>query len=71
MWKHYCCFCLGTYYANNKFLFIDQKQTISMQSSQGTLGQPTPCPKDVKVNCLSPDWQKYFMEGPMESQINA
>eukprot|EP00975_Prorocentrum_lima_P018039 3804239-Prorocentrum_lima.AAC.1 len=40
-----------------------------MQRSHGVLGSPTSYPKDVKVNLLPPDRQKYFMEGPMKSTI--
>eukprot|EP00975_Prorocentrum_lima_P033442 7013444-Prorocentrum_lima.AAC.1 len=64
--KHICCFCLGEYYANNKFLFIDQESTINMQRRHGMLGTSTPYREDFKVNFLPADMQKFFMQGPMK-----
>eukprot|EP00975_Prorocentrum_lima_P053180 11155212-Prorocentrum_lima.AAC.1 len=55
------------------YLFIDQEKSIKKQKSHGTLGTPNHAlpsyRKGMKVNFLTPEQQRFHLEGPVGLQI--
>eukprot|EP00975_Prorocentrum_lima_P009406 2001378-Prorocentrum_lima.AAC.1 len=61
---------MGTYFANNKFLFIDHISTIDRQRNEGTLlsGSNAMLPLwATQVNRLTAEQQLHLQQGPMRS----
>eukprot|EP00975_Prorocentrum_lima_P007975 1706168-Prorocentrum_lima.AAC.1 len=68
---HICCYCMGTYFGNNKFLFIDHTSTIDKQRNEGTLLSSSdiilPLWATHQVNRLTTEQELLLQQGPMRS----